>query len=137
MKTERYSYSEWQCFHQLQILCIRQEPLGKRKPGRTDEVCTARTWLPVIRCGEGCQDNITAMNTNHIGNCLQDVEIKMGVPGNGAIEASLQERSPLLLQHSLRPSHVILTNLSHPWENYLQGENTEKTKCTYFSWRSW
>lgn len=77
------------------------------------------------------------MNTNHVGNCLQDVEIKMGVPGNGAIEASLQERSPLLLQDSLRPSHVILTNLSHSWENYLQRENAEKRKCTYFAWRSW
>lgn len=73
----------------------------------------------VIRCGEGCQDNITAVNTNHVGNCLQDVEIKMGVPRDGAVEASLQERRPLLLQHSLRPSHVVLTNLSHPWENYL------------------
>lgn len=43
------------------------------------EVNTARAWLPVIRCGKGCQDNVTAINANHIGNRLEYIEIKMRV----------------------------------------------------------
>jgi hypothetical protein len=46
----------------------------------------------------------------------------MRVSRHRAVQASLQERCPLLLQDSLRPSHVILTDLSHPRENNLQGK---------------
>lgn len=81
-------------------------------------------WLPVIRCGKGCQDNITAINAHHICNGLEYVEIKMGVSGNWAVQASLEERCPLFLQDPLWPSHVILTNLGHSWENHLQRWNT-------------
>jgi len=55
------------------------------------------------------------------------------VSRNGAVEASLKERCPLFLQDSLRPSHVILTNLSHSGENDLQRksrENDMHSLCT-------
>lgn len=66
-----------------------------------------------------------AINTNHVCNCLEYVEIKMRVSRNGAVQASLKERCPLFFQDSLRPSHVILTNLSHSGENYLQKKNIQ------------
>lgn len=32
---------------------------------------------PVVRRGEGCQDNVTAVDADHVGDGLQDVEVEV------------------------------------------------------------
>lgn len=108
----------------VKLVHWERTPPEKRKPGRTCEASTPRAWLPVIRCGEGCQHDIAPIDTNHVRDRLEYVKIKMRVSRNRAVEASLQERRPLFLQDSLRPSHVILTHLSHSRKDYLQRKHT-------------
>lgn len=51
---------------------------------------------------------------------VQQVEVEVGVAGDGAVESGLQEGRPLLLQHALRPSLVPLAHSSHSGHNYLR-----------------
>lgn len=54
--------------------------------------------VPVVRCGERCHDHIPAVDVDDIGHRLQDVEVEMGVTGDGAVQSRLKERRPLFLQ---------------------------------------
>lgn len=51
---------------------------------------------------------------------VQQVEVEVGVAGDGAVESGLQEGRPLLLQHALRPSLVPLAHPSHSRHHHLR-----------------
>lgn len=56
---------------------------------------------------------------NHIRHGLQDVEVEVGVTGDGAVQAGLEEGGPLLLQDSRRAASVVLADPGHPRKHHL------------------
>ena len=46
---------------------------------------------PVVRSGEGRHDDVAAVDVEDVGYGLQDVEVEVGVAGDGAVEAGLKE----------------------------------------------
>lgn len=45
--------------------------------------------VPVVRCGEGCHDNIASVDVDDVGDGLQNVEVEVGVSWDGAVETGL------------------------------------------------
>lgn len=80
--------------------------------------------LPVVRCGEGGHDNILPIDVDDVSHSLQDVEVEMGVAWDGAVEAGLEKRGPLLLQDAGRAAAVVLTHPSHPRKHHLIGTHS-------------
>lgn len=48
-----------------------------------------RTIVPVVRCGEGCHDDIATVDVDDVGDGLQNVEVEVGVSWDGAVETGL------------------------------------------------
>ncbi len=78
--------------------------------------------VPVVRRGEGGHDHVAAADVDDVGDGLKDAEVEVRVSRDGAVEACLQERRPLFLQHSLRAAAVVLTHASHSRKHHLIGE---------------
>lgn len=75
--------------------------------------------VPVVRCGEGRHDDVPPIDVNDVRHSLQDVEVEVGVAGDGAVQARLEEGRPLFLQDAWRATAVILTDPGHPWKHHL------------------
>lgn len=75
--------------------------------------------VPVVRRGEGCHYDILPVDVNDICHRLQDVEVKVGVAGDGTVQPRLEKRSPLFLQDAGRAATVVLTNPGHPRKHHL------------------
>lgn len=43
--------------------------------------------LPVVRCGEGRHDDVPPVDVDDARHGLQDVEVEVGVSGDGAVQA--------------------------------------------------
>lgn len=82
--------------------------------------------VPVVRCGEGCHHYILPVDVDDICHSLQDVEVKVGVARDGAVQARLEKRGPLLLQDTGRAAAVILTNPGHPRKHHLTKTHTDE-----------
>lgn len=54
--------------------------------------------VPVVRCGEGCHHHVSPVDVDDICHSLQDVEVEVGVTRDGAVQARLEKRGPLLFQ---------------------------------------
>lgn len=80
--------------------------------------------LPVVRCGEGCHDNILPVDVDDVRHGLQDVEVEVGVSWDGAVEAGLEKGGPLLLQDAGRAAAVVLTHPGHPRKHHLIGTHS-------------
>lgn len=81
--------------------------------------CRSST-LPVGGRGEDPQDDVPAVHPDDGAGGVQQVEVEVGVAGDGAVESGLQEGRPLLLQHALRPSLVPLAHSSHSRHHHLR-----------------
>lgn len=77
--------------------------------------------VPVVRSGEGGHHHVFPVDVDDVSHGLQDVEVEVGVAGNGAVEAGLEEGGPLFLQHARRAAAVVLTNPGHPRKDDLRG----------------
>lgn len=80
--------------------------------------------LPVVRCGEGCHDNVLPVDVDDVRHSLQDVEVEVGVSWDGAVEAGLEKGGPLLLQDAGRAAAVVLAHPSHPRKHHLIGTHS-------------
>lgn len=69
--------------------------------------------VPVCWSGEHPQDDVPAMHPDDGAGGVEQVEVEVGVAGDGAVEAGLQEGRPLLLQDTLGPTLVPFTHPSH------------------------
>lgn len=85
--------------------------------------------VPVVRCREGCHHYILPVDVDDICHSLQDVEVKVGVTRDGAVQTRLEKWGPLLLQDTRRAATVILTNPGHPGKHHLT--NTHNSKVTF------
>lgn len=47
--------------------------------------------VPVVRGGEGCHDHVPPVDVDDVGHSLQDVEVEVGVTGDGAVQTGLEE----------------------------------------------
>lgn len=70
-------------------------------------------FVPVCRRGEHPQDDVPAVHPDDGAGGVEQVEVEVGIPGDGAVQAGLQERRPLLLQDALRPPQVALAHPRH------------------------
>lgn len=94
--------------------------------------------VPVVRRGEGCHHHIFAVDVDDVRHSLQNVEVEVGVAGNGAVEAWLEERGPLFLQHTRRAAAVILANPGHPRKYHLRkNRNAQLRRNAWVSPNSW
>lgn len=75
--------------------------------------------IPVVRGGESRQYHIPPVNMNDFCHGLQDVEVEVGVAGDGAVQAGLQKGCPLLLQNTGRAAAVVLTDPRNPRKHHL------------------
>lgn len=76
--------------------------------------------VPVVRSGEGGHHHVSPVDVDDVSHGLQDVEVEVGVAGNGAVQAGLEEGGPLFLQHARRAAAVVLTNPGHPRKDDLR-----------------
>lgn len=60
--------------------------------------------VPVRRSGEHPQDYVPAVHPDDGAGRVKQVKVEVGVTGDGAVQAGLQERRPLLLQDALGPA---------------------------------
>lgn len=82
-------------------------------------------FLPVVRCGEGRHHYVPPVDVDDIRHSLQDVEVEVGVTGDGAVQARLEERGPLLLQDAGRAASVDLAYPGHPRKHHLTETHTQ------------
>jgi len=115
--------------------CETRENRGERD--KADKVAFLKTsqkvpwgvgWggggLPVVRRGEGRHHDVPPVDADDIGHGLQDVEVEVGVAGDGAVQARLEERGPLLLQDAGRAAAVVLADPGHPRKHHLTETHT-------------
>lgn len=79
--------------------------------------------VPVCRCGEDAEDDVTAVHVYDGTGGVQHVEVEVGISRHGAVESGLQEGRPLLLQHALRSALVALTHPGHTGHHNLHPDN--------------
>lgn len=84
--------------------------------------------LPVRGRGEDPQDDVPAVHPDDGAGGVQEVEVEVGVAGDGAVESGLQEGRPLLLQHALGPPLVPLAHPSHSRHHHLRAGSTTREK---------
>ena len=89
--------------------------------------------VPVVRRGEGCHHYIPPVDVDDIRHSLQDVEVEVGVTGDGAVQARLEKWSPLLLQDAGWAAAVVLTNPGHPGKHHLTNTYTH-TQLKDYIW---
>ena len=70
--------------------------------------------VPVRRRGKQSQDDVPALHAYDVAGGVEQVEVEVRVSRDGAVQPGLQERSPLLLQHTLGAPEIPLTHTSHP-----------------------
>lgn len=78
--------------------------------------------VPVGRRGEQTQDNVAALHAYDAAGGVQEVEVKVGITGHGAVEPRFEKRGPLLLQDSLGAAQVCLAHAGHPGNHHLKQE---------------
>lgn len=78
--------------------------------------------LPVQLGGENSNHRRHPINVDYVCNGLKDIKVEKWFSRNGTVQASLNKRCPVFLQHPLRPSHVIFTDPSHSGVNRLRWE---------------
>lgn len=109
-------------------ICIDyiSEPIKSLKPSKQNlftqmfkKAFRVHPLLPVVRCGEGCHDNILPIDVDDVRHGLQDVEVEVRVARDGAVQAGLEEGGPLLLQDAGRAAAVVLTHPRHPRKHHL------------------
>lgn len=89
-------------------------------PSVSCRLASLAVWVPVVRSGEGGHHHVPPVDVDDVSHGLQDVEVEVGVAGNGAVEAGLEEGGPLFLQHARRAAAVVLTNPGHPRKDDLR-----------------
>lgn len=80
--------------------------------------------LPVVRCGESCHHHVPPIDVDDVCHSLQNVEVEVGVAGDGAVHPRLEEGGPLLLQDAGRAASVVLTHPGHPRKHHLSETHT-------------
>lgn len=118
--------------------CMSKTSTGANSVGEKDEprerakfenyiwdknICSGLYSAPVSRCGEHPQDDVPAVHPDDGAGGVQQVEVEVGVPGNGAVQTGLQERRPLFLQDPLRPALVPFAHTGHARHHHLQPGN--------------
>lgn len=68
---------------------------------------------PVHLCGEHTHNRGNAINVDDVSDGLKHIEVEKRFPRHGAIQSRLHKRRPVLLQHPLWPTNVILTDPGH------------------------
>lgn len=48
-------------------------------------------FVPVVRCREGCHDDVPPVDADDFCHSLQDVEVEMGITGDRAVHARLEK----------------------------------------------
>lgn len=75
---------------------------------------------PVSRGGEHPQDDVSAVHPDDGTGGVQQVEVEVGVAGDGAVQAGLQEGRPLLLQDALGAAPIPLAHPGHAGHHHLR-----------------
>lgn len=69
--------------------------------------------VPVRRGGEHPQDDVSAVHPDDGAGGVEQVEVEVGVAGDRAVQASLQEGRPLLLEDALGAAAIALAHPGH------------------------
>lgn len=89
---------------------------------------------PVRRGGEHPQDDVSAVHPDDGTGGVQQVEVEVGVAGDGAVQAGLQEGRPLLLQDALGAAPIALAHPGHAGHHHLcwarHGKTNRQSSCT-------
>lgn len=104
----------------------RENPPKENKRANPDNshlLWTTVRSVPVCRCGEDAEDDVTAVHVYDGTGGVQHVEVEVGISRHGAVESGLQEGRPLLLQHALRSALVALTHPGHTGHHNLHPDN--------------
>lgn len=70
-------------------------------------------FVPVSRSGEHPQDYVPAVHPDNRAGGVEQVKVEVGITRDRAVQTSLQERCPLLLQDALRPTLITFTHPGH------------------------
>lgn len=76
---------------------------------------------PVHLCGEHTHHRGNSVDVDDVSDGLKHIKIEEGLPWHRAIQPRLHERRPVLLQHPLWPTDVILTDPGHTRIHNLRG----------------
>ncbi len=76
---------------------------------------------PVHLCGEHTHHRGNSVDVDDVGDGLKHIEVEEGLPWHGAIQPRLHKRRPVLFQHPLWPTYVILTDPGHARIHNLRG----------------
>lgn len=117
------------CYYHILTLLgahVSESGLLYRSPGGKQSVfsvcpVTPVCTVPVGGCGEHSQDDVPAVHPDDGAGGVQQVEVEVGITGDGAVEAGFQKWRPLLLKDTLRPAVVPFTHPGHTWHHHLWG----------------
>lgn len=76
---------------------------------------------PVHLCGENTHHRGNSVDVDDVSDGLKHIEVEERFPWHGAIQPRLHKRRPVLLQHPLWPTDVILTDPGHARIHNLRG----------------
>lgn len=120
----------------MHIFDYISEPIKSLKPHKQNlftqmfkKAFRVHPLLPVVRCGEGCHDDVLPIDVDDVRHGLQDVEVEVRVARDGAVQAGLEEGGPLLLQDTWRAAAVVLTHPGHPRKHHLDTTTTSSQRC--------
>lgn len=80
---------------------------------REAHLCVLPRFVPVSWSGEHPQDYVPAVHPDNRTGGVEQVKVEVGITRDRAVQTSLQERCPLLLQDSLRPTLITFTHPGH------------------------
>lgn len=76
---------------------------------------------PVHLCGEHTHHRGNSVDVDDVSDGLEHIEVEERLSWHGAIQSRLHKRRPVLLQHPLWPTDVILTDPGHTGIHNLRG----------------
>lgn len=76
-------------------------------------MCALLLFVPVSWSGEHPQDYVPAVHPDNRAGGVEQVKVEVGITRDRAVQTSLQERCPLLLQDTLRPTLIAFTHPGH------------------------
>lgn len=91
-------------------------------------IYTLHSLVPVRRCWKETQYDVPPLHADDVARGVQEVKVKMGISGDGAVEPCLQECSPLLLKDSRRPAEVCFAHTSHTGHHHLKWQSRSCSK---------
>ncbi len=91
-------------------------------------------FSPVHLCGEHAHHRGNSIDADDVSDGLKHIEVEERLPWHGAVQPRLHKRRPVLLQHPLWPTNIILADPGHTRIHDLRGAGVWQGRKKEGSW---